>query len=71
MQNMTVFSVYEAKQTQNGFLRKILRKAYVRFAAGSWIVQSYEQALVCLSNRKLSTRAEDVHFIAKWRITVK
>ena len=31
----------------------------------------HEQALVCLSNiEKLSTRAEGVHFIAKWRITV-
>jgi len=38
-----------------------------------------EQALVCLSNRKkkkkkrktLSTRADDGHFIAKWRITVQ
>jgi len=29
-----------------------------------------EQALVCLSNREKSTRAEGGHFIATWRITV-
>ena len=29
-----------------------------------------EQALVCLSNKKKSTRADVDHFIAKWRVTV-
>jgi len=29
-----------------------------------------EQALVCLFDRKLSTRDDGVHFIATWRITV-
>jgi len=30
----------------------------------------YEQALVCLSNKKKSTRADVDHLIAKWRVTV-
>ena len=30
----------------------------------------YEQALVCLSNKQKSTRADVDHFIAKWRVTV-
>jgi len=31
---------------------------------------SNEQALVCLSNKEKTTRADVDHFIAKWRITV-
>ena len=30
----------------------------------------YEQALVCLSNKSKSTRADVDHFLAKWRVTV-
>jgi len=42
----------------------------VRICLLFYIYLSYEQALVCLSNTKKSTRADVDHLLATWRITV-